>query len=281
MSVPSHAEDVWWPEAVSLTDTAHQPAVTSRTGWRDRAVAAARRAGDAVTGLLYPPACLACPVLTGAPGGLCPACWQAMPVIDRPYCERLGTPFALDIGGTLLSPAAIAEPPVFARARAVARFEGTARILVHRLKYGDRLDLAPSMGRWMARAGAEVLNATDALVPVPLHRWRLWRRRFNQAGALAAAVGRESNLPVWHDVLLRGRATRSQVGLTRAERARNLQGVFRVPPEARPALKGRRVVLVDDVMTTGSTGNAAARALIRGGAAQVDLLLFAVVAHAP
>jgi predicted amidophosphoribosyltransferase len=194
-------------------------------------------------GLLYPPACLACPVLTAAPGGLCPACWQAMPVIERPFCERLGTPFALDIGGTLLSPAAIAEPPVFARARAVARFDGTARALLHRLKYGDRLDLAPSMGRWMARAGAEVLDGAD--------------------------------------LLLRSRSTRSQVGLTRAERARNLQGVFRVPTEIRPELKGRRVVLVDDVMTTGSTGNAAARALVRAGAAQVDLLLFAVVAHAP
>src|SRR4051812_38774089 len=119
MSVPSHAEDVWWPEAVPGTDTANLSMAPNRPGWRLWAARAAGSAADAVTGLLYPPACLACPVLTGAPGGLCPACWQAMPVIERPYCERLGTPFALDIGGTLLSPAAIAEPPVFARARAV------------------------------------------------------------------------------------------------------------------------------------------------------------------
>jgi ComF family protein len=193
----------------------------------------------------------------------------------------MGTPFALDIGGPLHSPAAIAEPPVFGKARAVARFDGTARMLVHRLKYSDRLDLAPAMGRWMARAGREILAEADGLVPVPLHRWRLWRRRFNQATALAISVGRETGLPVLHDALERSRATRSQVGLTRAERARNIQGVFHVPPHAGPALKGRRVVLVDDVMTTGSTANAASRALIRAGTAGVDVLLFAVVANPP
>lgn len=281
MSHPMRADDIWWPEAVAVADRPLQAAADAGRPWREVAASLARRAGAAFTGLLYPPACLACPVLTAAPGGLCPSCWQALPVVDRPFCERLGTPFALDIGGTLLSPAAIADPPVFGRARAVARFDGTARTLVHRLKYSDRLDLAPAMGRWMARAGREVLAQADVLVPVPLHRWRLWRRRFNQAAALAAAVSRETGVPLLYDALARSRSTRSQVGLTRAERARNLQGVFRVPQEARPLLQGRRVVLVDDVMTTGSTANAASRALMRAGAAQVDVLLFAVVANAP
>src|SRR6478752_1615281 len=110
-----------------------------------------------------------------------PACWSGIGFIERPYCERLGTPFAIDLGDGIVSPAAIAEPPAFARARAVCRFDGTARELVHRLKYGDRLELAITLGRMMAQAGRELAADADLVLPVPLHRTRLWRRRFNQA----------------------------------------------------------------------------------------------------
>ncbi|MBZ6077669.1 ComF family protein [Microvirga puerhi] len=228
-------------------------------------------------GLLYPPTCIACSAATGIPHGLCADCWSGIGFISRPYCERLGTPFAVDLGQPLLSPAAIAEPPVFGRARAVARYDGTASLLVHRLKYADRPELARAMGVMMARAGAELLREADALVPVPLHRWRLWRRRFNQAMALSDIVSRESDVPCDPFLLARVKRTRQQVGLTRAQRQENLQGAFRVPPEARARLKGRRVVLVDDVLTTGATANAAARALLRGGAATVDVIAFARV----
>lgn len=238
------------------------------------AVAAVRRAA---IDLLYPPTCLACAASTSDPHALCAACWRAMPFIDRPYCERLGTPFAVETGSGAISPAAMADPPVFARARAVARHDGPARDLVHRLKYGDRLDLAPAMGAWMAAAGHELLRDDAVLVPVPLHRWRLWRRRHNQAAVLASSVARATGWPVRHDMLLRVRATRPQVGLSRNERANNLRGAFRAGPTAPGLLGGRRVVLVDDVMTTGATAAAAARVLIRAGAAQVDVLTFAVV----
>jgi len=145
------------------------------------------------------------------------------------------------------------------------------------MKYNDRLDLAETLGVMMSRAGSELLADADLVVPVPLHRWRLWRRRFNQAMTLARVVSRESGVPCDPLLLRRVKRTRSQVGLTRTQRRDNLQGAFRVSDADRIRLKDLRVVLIDDVLTTGSTANAAARALMRGGAKTVDVLSFARV----
>jgi ComF family protein len=238
-----------------------------------------RRAGHAVLDLALPPLCLGCAKPVGAARTLCPACWQGLDLIARPYCERLGTPFAADLGPGLLSLKAMAEPPAFNRARAAARYDGTARLLVHRLKYSDRLDLSGAMGRWMVRAGAEVLAGADLLVPVPLHRVRFWGRRFNQAGELAKAISDETGVPVAHEAVRRVRATRSQVGLTATERARNLTGAFRPGPGAKNLIAGKKLVIVDDVMTTGATLNKVAAILRRAGAAEVDALVFALVAE--
>ncbi|WP_230530092.1 ComF family protein [Microvirga roseola] len=236
-----------------------------------------REAGRWALGIVYPPSCIACQAATGEPHGLCAACWSGIRFIERPFCERLGTPLAYDTGAPLLSPQAIAEQPVFGRARAVAEYDGTASLLVHRLKYADRLELARAMGTMMTRAGTELLREADVIVPVPLHRWRLWRRRFNQAMALSQVVSLESGIPCDPFLLARVKSTRRQVGLTKAQRQENLQGAFRVPQDAKARLAGRRVLLIDDVLTTGSTANAASRALLRGGAASVDVLAFARV----
>jgi ComF family protein len=245
-------------------------------GLRERLGGIFRSFGRAALDTLYPPTCLACRAATGEADALCSACWRAMRFIERPFCERLGTPFEQDLGAGLLSPQAIADPPVFRRARAVARFEdGPARRLVHRLKYSDRGELAGPLGAWMARAGADVLAEADAIVPVPLHALRLWTRRFNQAAALARAIARQTGKPFEPGLLARVKATRSQVGLSREQRAQNVQGAFRTPPGAH--VKGRRIALVDDVLTSGATANAAARALLRAGAVQVDLIVFARV----
>jgi ComF family protein len=234
------------------------------------------RAGRAALDTLYPPICLACRAATSEAGALCSSCWRAMRFIERPFCDRLGTPFEHDLGEGLLSPQAVTDPPVFQRARAVARFEdGPARRLVHRLKYSDRGELAAPMGAWMARAGADVLAEADAVTPVPLHARRLWTRRFNQAAALGREIARRAGKPFEPALLRRIKATRSQVGLSREQRVQNMQGAFRAAPAA--SVQGRRIALVDDVLTSGATANAAARALLRAGAAQVDLIVFARV----
>jgi ComF family protein len=201
-------------------------------------------------------------------------------MIEPPYCTRLGIPFAYDAGPGLLSMEAIADPPSYDRARAAVRYDDVARALVHAYKYGDRLDLAPLIGRWMARAGHELLGDADGLVPVPLHWRRLWARRFNQSASLAAEISKVSKVPVVHGALKRMRATQHQVGLSRSERAQNVQGAFRVAAEARAEIAGRRLILIDDVLTSGATVDACTRVLLRAGAAHVDVLVFARVVAA-
>jgi ComF family protein len=238
----------------------------------------ARRLGGGALDLLLPPVCSACRRPVAAAHALCAGCWSRLQPIERPYCERLGIPFGYDIGEGALSAEAIADPPVFDRARAAVLFEGPARDLVHALKYHDHTETVRLIGRMTARAGAEILGDADVLVPLPLHRHRLWRRKFNQAALIALEVGRASGVAVDADALRRIRATRPQVGLGESERIANVRGAFRVPASHRAAIAGRRVVLVDDVLTTGATVSAATRALKRAGAARVDVLTFARVA---
>jgi ComF family protein len=244
--------------------------------WLRRGGALVSNLARAALDTLYPPTCLACRAATERHGALCPRCWSAIRFIERPYCERLGTPFEHDLGQGLISPQAMADPPAFSRARAVARFEdGPARTLVHRLKYSDRAELSRPVASWMARAGADILADADLLTPVPLHALRLWRRQFNQAAALATEISRQTGKPCDLTALQRVKATSSQVGLSRTQRAENVQGAFRIAEGA--ALRGLNVVLIDDVLTSGATANASSRALLRAGAKRVDVLVFARV----
>ena len=158
-------------------------------------------------------------------------------------------------------------------------FDALPRALVHRLKYRDDTGLARWMAPWMARAGKDEIARADIIVPVPLHRTRLLTRRFNQSAELSRALATWSGKPHEPDALVRKRATKRQVGLGHAERQRNVRGAFEVPMAMRPQVTGRRVLLVDDVFTTGATVAAATRALKRGGAAGVDVLTFARVDH--
>jgi ComF family protein len=239
---------------------------------RNLGAAASRLALD----VALPTLCVACrePV---AGEGVCAACWSQLAFIAPPYCPRLGIPFVYDPGPDLLSMQAIADPPAYQRARAAVRYDEVAKTLVHALKYQDRTDLAPTMGRWMARAGHELLGEADLLVPVPLHWRRAWSRRYNQSGALAQVIARQTGVTVSRDALRRVRPTQQQIGLSRSERATNVQGAFKVSQDKTTDVQGRRVILIDDVLTSGATVDACARALLRAKAAQVDVLVFARV----
>jgi ComF family protein len=237
----------------------------------------ARSCGARLADLVLPPRCLACFVEAGSHGGLCAPCWAGLPLIERPFCERLGLPFAYDHGEGMLSAQAIAQPPAFGRSRSAARYEGIAVDLVHRLKFGDRVDIAPLMGRLMARAGADILGTADLIVPVPLHRLRLWRRRFNQAAVLTRALSHASGRPWRGDLLVRRRRTASQVGLDPDARRKNVRGAFAVEAGHGQAVDGKSVLLVDDVRTTGATAAACVQALRASGARTVTLLTFALV----
>ncbi len=269
---------------MALQGTEHRPLAEPRparlarigaglgTGFR----AGFRIAAGRTLNVALPPLCPACRGLVGE-NGLCADCWGKLSFIAPPYCERLGIPFAYDPGAGVLSMQALADPPAYQRARAAVRYDDIARTLVHALKYGDRIELAPLMGRWIARAGHELLAQADALVPVPLHWRRLWMRRFNQSMLLSKAISYANGVPIAETALKRVKATVQQIGLSKTERAQNVQGAFRVPPEGKAAVKGRRLILVDDVLTSGATSDACARALLRAGAANVDVLVFARV----
>lgn len=227
--------------------------------------------------LVTPSLCLSCGAPVGEPASLCCACWGGLKLIEEPVCEALGTPFAYDQGEGALSAAALSDPPAWDRSRAAVLFDDEAAKLVHALKYRDRPEAGHLMARMMARAGRRLTAEADLILPVPLHRFRLWQRRFNQSALLAQRIAALSGTPWRHDVLVRGRRTRAQVGLDQEARRRNVRNAFQVPPGALAAVAGKSVLLVDDVRTTGATAEACALALRRAGAARVDLLTFALV----
>ena len=233
-----------------------------------------RLAGRALDAVL-PPRCLACGDPVDRQGGVCPACWRGLAFIAPPFCARCGLPFEIDILAGAECGACLARPPPFTRARAVLVYDDASRHLVAGLKYGDQTYAAGAYGAWLARAGGELLAEATLAAPVPLHRWRLLRRRYNQAALLGEALRRASGIAYRPDLLVRHRQTAPQVGLSGAARHRNVTGAFRIRNNHAAAVAGARIVLIDDVMTTGATLTEGARVLLRGGAARVDVLTLA------
>lgn len=237
-----------------------------------------RRAGRLALDIAIPPSCIACDDAIMEPGTLCPNCWRELRFITEPKCEILGTPFSYDLGPGIVSAQALASPPPFEKARAAVLYDDIARSLVARLKYEDRPDLAPVMARWMGLAATDLTRDKPVVVPVPLHHWRQFERRYNQSALLSRFLCRDLALEHQPQALERVRRTQQQVGLTRRERAENVRGAFRATSQGIMRITGRPVLLVDDVLTTGATLEAASRACLRAGAKSVCVLTFALVA---
>ena len=238
---------------------------------------ALRRSASWLLDAILPPRCLKCGEIVADSGSLCGACWSALKFLGPPCCACCGLPFEFDMGDGSLCAACTAKRPLYDRARAALTYDDASRELVLRFKHADRIDGAATFAGWMARAGAELIADADIIAPVPLHRWRLVRRRYNQAAILANAIGALRGKRVVPDLLVRRRATASQGHLGRSQRQRNVAGAFALHPGRAQSVAGTRILLIDDVLTTGATAESCARALRNAGATAVDLLVLARV----
>ena len=229
--------------------------------------------------LLLPPQCLTCDSPVDAPGRFCPDCFRATGFITEPCCRHCGVPFAhaSQGGAEKLCPGCRDHPPPWHRARAALRYDAQSRRMVLPLKYSDRTEYATALAPLMARAGAALLRDAELLVPVPLHRRRLIARRYNQAVLLAHAVARLTGKPVLPDALRRTRMTMPLGDMSADERARVVEGAFAVRAGRGGEITGRRLLLIDDVLTSGATCAACTRVLLAAGAASVDVLVAARV----
>ncbi|HVY12183.1 MAG TPA: ComF family protein, partial [Alphaproteobacteria bacterium] len=243
---------------------------------------ALKNAAQHCLNVLLPPLCLSCDALVERTQGFCGKCWSDLHFIAAPFCASCGLPFeyAALMPDNAQCGACIAEPPLFKQARAALNYDDASRELILPFKSHDRTDYAPAFARLMQQAGGALLQASDIIIPVPLHPFRLFTRRYNQAALLALALGRLSRKPVRLQALRRRKSTPSQGHLSRAQRRQNVAGAFRVAPHEKKNLQGRSVLLIDDVLTTGATANACAKELLKAGAKDVRVLALARVKKA-
>lgn len=205
--------------------------------------------------------------------GLSAEAWGRIHFIEAPVCDGCGAPMRYDT--KVRCPACQTRPPAFDRGRAACLYDDASRDLILRFKHGDRTDLAPLFARWLARACADIAGELDAVVPAPLHPLRLLARRYNQAAEIARPLARHLGVACWPDALIRRKRTASQAGKSGDARRRNLAAA--IVASKRAAIAGARLLVVDDVLTTGATAEACARALKAAGAASVDLAVVARV----
>ncbi|WP_395944106.1 ComF family protein [Brevundimonas sp.] len=240
-----------------------------------------RDAGRGLADLVLPPLAHDSREATAA-AGLTPDAWSRIRFLEAPVCEGCGAAFEFD-GGVFAETrcaACVAQPYAFGRARAACVYDEASRGLILRFKHGDQQQFAPLFARWIGRAAAELVESADAVVPVPLHPFRLLSRRFNQAAEIARPLARAAGRDYLPDALVRTAHTTSQGGKSRRGRRLNVKAAFAVTEAGRRRIRGRRILLIDDVLTTGATGEACARALIDAGARAVDLAVVARVRNA-
>jgi len=249
---------------------ARSPAV-----FRALALRAVGGLGQRVLDGLLPPRCVACGKEIDGGQGLCADCWGGLTFIDAPLCVVCGLPFDFEAPETSVCVPCMTKPPPFDRARAALVYDDGSRSLILGFKHGDRTDRATVLARLMGRLLADIDGDDCLILPVPLHRWRLWRRRYNQSALLAAEMARYSRFSYRSDLLIRTRATPPQTGQNAGDRRRNVRGAFGVSRKTVASLAGRHVLLIDDVMTTGATVGECARVLKRAGAGKISVIAIA------
>lgn len=235
----------------------------------------ARRAIRPLLDFALPPRCPGCGAITDEPHLFCLSCWSALAFLGPPCCERCALPFEYDSGEGALCGGCMASPPRFDRLRAAVAYGEISRKVALRLKYGGRPGHAETLARFMQRHLDPPAGAI--LAPVPLHRWRIWKRGYNQAALIAGALARRSGLEARLDLIERVKATPPLKNMGPRERKEAVRGAFRISPRHKEAVHGRPIVLVDDVYTSGATANACAALLKRAGAERVDVLCWARV----
>lgn len=222
--------------------------------------------------IIYPPQCLSCRKLVGQKGNLCSDCWEGIHFLSDPQCDQCGIPFEFETGKEMLCGNCITKEPPYKKARSVFKYDDASRSLITGFKYSDKLHISDHFAKWMLRVGKEFIDEADIIVPVPLHRVRLFMRRYNQAALLSKSLGNNSGLNVCNDMLVRSKNTRPQAGLLFKQRALNVRGAFKINPKYTSYIVGKNIILVDDVMTTGATIEACAKVLKKAGAASVNVL---------
>lgn len=232
---------------------------------------------DGMLDAVLPPLCLACRAPVAQQQAVCADCWRKLNFIGPPCCDGCGIPFAVPALEGSRCGQCLGFPPAFSAARAALVYDDASRALILGFKHADQTFAAQALAGWMKRAGRGLLDGCDMIAPVPLHYFRLVRRRYNQAAILASELAGMSGKKCVPDLLIRHRATPSQGTLHRRDRAKNVKDAFRINPRHAPFLQGMRVLLVDDVLTTGATVNACSRTLLEEGAGTVSVLALARV----
>ncbi|HEY1096314.1 MAG TPA: ComF family protein [Alphaproteobacteria bacterium] len=229
--------------------------------------------------LILPPRCPVTGELVSISGTLSANYWQTLNFIQNPQCACCGLPFATqEETGTLCGPC-ISDPPPFKIARSALYYDDASSPLILKFKHADRTLLAPLLAQWLQHCAPVDIRDADYIIPVPLHRWRLLKRRYNQAAELARSLSIKTSIPWLPHTLQRKRATESQGHKSATERHDNVRNAFRIPDTAKAKLKGKKIVIVDDVYTTGATLKACCKTLHKAGAKEIIVLTLSRVAR--
>jgi ComF family protein len=226
---------------------------------------------------ILPPRCVVTGEMVQQQGMIAASAWAKLDFIHQPMCETCGFPFEFQVDAGSLCTSCLSDPPVFTQARMALKYNDASRSMILGFKHADQTHAVKAFTPWMMKAGAPFLPQADLLAPVPLHHWRLVSRRYNQAALIAQDISRHCAVPSCLDLLQRVRATPSQGYLKAAERHKNVKNAFALNPKYKDAIKGKKIVLIDDVYTTGATIKECTKVLLKQGAGAVYVLTLARV----